>query len=68
MKNPETIRSLFAFPRFTAASKLAGVFGEMPIPWIINSVFHMGELVSLEMKAERHLYPNHLEMQFFESV
>ncbi len=28
MKNPETIRSLFAFPGFTAASKLAGVFGD----------------------------------------
>lgn len=28
---------------------------EMPIPWIINSVFYKGELVTLEMKAERHL-------------
>lgn len=27
----------------------------MPIPWIINSVFYKGELVTLEMKAERHL-------------
>ncbi len=27
----------------------------MPIPWIINSVFYKGELVSLEMKVERHL-------------
>lgn len=27
----------------------------MPIPWIINSVFYRGELVTLEMKAERHL-------------
>ncbi|MBJ2176454.1 YoaP domain-containing protein [Aureibaculum sp. A20] len=28
---------------------------KMPIPWIINSVFYNGELVSLEMKVERHL-------------
>jgi len=28
---------------------------QMPIPWIINSVFYKGELVTLEMKAERHL-------------
>ncbi len=28
---------------------------KMPIPWIINSVFYNGELVTLEMKAERHL-------------
>ncbi len=28
---------------------------KMPIPWIINSVFYKGELVTLEMKAERHL-------------
>jgi ribosomal protein S18 acetylase RimI-like enzyme len=27
----------------------------MPIPWIINSVFYKGELVTLEMKVERHL-------------
>lgn len=27
----------------------------MPIPWIINSVFYNGELVTLEMKAQRHL-------------
>ncbi len=27
----------------------------MPIPWIINSVFYKGELVTLEMKTERHL-------------
>ncbi|GLR19830.1 GNAT family N-acetyltransferase [Portibacter lacus] len=27
----------------------------MPIPWIINSVFYKGELVTLEMKSERHL-------------
>jgi len=27
----------------------------MPIPWIINSVFYKGKLVTLEMKAERHL-------------
>jgi len=27
----------------------------MPIPWIINSVFYKGELVRMEMKAERHL-------------
>lgn len=26
-----------------------------PIPWIINSVFYKGDLVTLEMKAERHL-------------
>ncbi len=28
---------------------------KMPIPWVINSVFYKGELVTLEMKAERHL-------------
>ena len=28
MKNPTSIRALFAFPGFTAASKLAGVFGD----------------------------------------
>ncbi len=28
---------------------------KMPIPWIINSVFYKGELVSLEMKVEKHL-------------
>ena len=28
---------------------------KMPIPWIINSVFYKGELVTLEMKAERYL-------------
>lgn len=27
----------------------------MPIPWVINSVFYKGELVTLEMKSERHL-------------
>jgi predicted GNAT family acetyltransferase len=28
---------------------------KMPIPWIINSVFYQGKLVTLEMKAERQL-------------
>ncbi len=28
---------------------------KMPIPWVINSVFYKGQLVTLEMKAERHL-------------
>ena len=28
---------------------------KMPIPWVINSVFYKGNLVTLEMKAERHL-------------
>lgn len=28
---------------------------KMPIPWIINSVFYKGDLISLEMKVERHL-------------
>ena len=28
---------------------------QMPIPWVINSVFYKGELVTLEMKSERHL-------------
>jgi len=28
MKNPETIRALFAFSGFIAASKLVGVFGD----------------------------------------
>ncbi len=28
MKNPETIRALFALPGFTAASKLVGKFGD----------------------------------------
>jgi len=27
----------------------------MPIPWIISSIFYKGELVTLEMKADRHL-------------
>ena len=27
----------------------------MPIPWIINSVFYKGKLVTLEMKVEKHL-------------
>jgi predicted GNAT family acetyltransferase len=27
----------------------------MPIPWIINSIFYQGELVTLEMKPDRHL-------------
>jgi len=28
---------------------------KMPIPWIINSVFYKGELLTLEMKVDRHL-------------
>ena len=28
---------------------------KMLIPWVINSVFYNGELVTLEMKAQRHL-------------
>ena len=28
---------------------------QMPIPWIINSIFYNGELVTLEMKPDRHL-------------
>ena len=28
---------------------------KMPIPWVINSVFYKGELVTLEIKADRHL-------------
>ena len=28
MKNPKSIRALFAFPGFTASSKLLGVFGD----------------------------------------
>jgi hypothetical protein len=28
MKNPKSIRALFAFPGFTASSKLVGVFGD----------------------------------------
>jgi len=28
---------------------------KMPIPWVINSVFYQGELVTLELKADRHL-------------
>ncbi len=27
----------------------------LPIPWIINSVFYNGELVTLEIKADKHL-------------
>jgi GNAT superfamily N-acetyltransferase len=27
----------------------------MPIPWILNSVFYKGELVTLKMKAQKHL-------------
>ena len=28
MKNPRSIRTLFAFPGFTATSKLVGIFGD----------------------------------------
>ena len=28
---------------------------QMPIPWIINSIFYKGELVTLEVKPDRHL-------------
>ena len=28
MKNPKSIRALFAFPGFTAAAKLKGIFGD----------------------------------------
>lgn len=28
---------------------------KMPIPWIINSIFYNGELVTLEMKPNKHL-------------
>lgn len=28
---------------------------QMPIPWVINSIFYKGELVTLEMKADRQL-------------
>lgn len=28
---------------------------KMPIPWVINSVFYKGELVTLEMKVDRHM-------------
>jgi len=28
---------------------------QLPIPWIINSIFYKGELVTLEMKPDRHL-------------
>jgi GNAT superfamily N-acetyltransferase len=28
---------------------------KMPIPWVINSIFYKGELLTLEMKADRHL-------------
>ncbi len=28
---------------------------KMPIPWVINSIFYNGELVTLEMKPDRHL-------------
>ena len=28
---------------------------DLPIPWVLNSVFYNGELVTLEMKANRHL-------------
>ncbi len=28
MKNPKTIRALFAFPGFTASAKLQGIFGD----------------------------------------
>ena len=28
---------------------------QMPIPWILNSVFYKGKLVTLEMKAEKYL-------------
>ncbi len=28
---------------------------KMPIPWVINSVFYKGELLTLEMKIDKHL-------------
>ncbi len=28
---------------------------KMPVPWVINSIFYNGELVTLEMKADKHL-------------
>ena len=28
---------------------------KMPIPWIINSIFYNGKLVTLEMKPDKHL-------------
>ncbi len=28
---------------------------KMPIPWVINSVFYKGELVTLEMKIDKHM-------------
>ncbi len=28
---------------------------KMPIPWVINSIFYKGELITLEMKANKHL-------------
>ncbi len=28
---------------------------QMPIPWIINSIFYQGKLVTLEVKPDRHL-------------
>ncbi|AFD05908.1 N-acetyltransferase [Solitalea canadensis] len=28
---------------------------QMPIPWIISSIFYKGELITLEMKPEKHL-------------
>jgi GNAT superfamily N-acetyltransferase len=28
---------------------------QLPIPWVINSIFYNGELVTLEMKANKHL-------------
>ena len=27
----------------------------LPIPWVLNSMFYNGALVTLEMKATRHL-------------
>jgi len=28
---------------------------KLPIPWVINSIFYKGKLVTLEMKADKHL-------------
>ncbi|MCU7891562.1 MAG: YoaP domain-containing protein [Candidatus Thiodiazotropha sp. (ex Ustalcina ferruginea)] len=40
----------------TINHKIIMVYGhKMPIPWTINSVFYKGQLVTLEMKAQRHL-------------
>jgi len=45
MKNPKSIRVLFAFPGFVASSKLAGVFGD-----------RYARVIQLKRRKNSHLF------------